>query len=67
MVQGGGLVSIVDGKIVAGNPNKVRFSEEGTTGSGHSTFGNIYKHDLADDYVPEGYMTEQAYKDRSCP
>lgn len=64
MVQGGGLVSIVDGKIVAGNPNKVRFSEEGTTGSGRSTFGQVYMHDLADDYVPEGYMTEQTYKDQ---
>ena len=63
MVQGGGLVSIVDGKIVAGNPNKVRFSEEGTTGSGYSTFGNVYMHDLADDYIPEGYMTEKAYND----
>jgi len=63
MVQGGGLVSIVDGKIVAGNPNKVRFSEEGTTGSGHSTHKLLFQSDLADDYIPEGYMTEQAYQD----
>ena len=26
MVQGGGMVSIVDGKIVAGNPNEVKYN-----------------------------------------
>ena len=59
MVQGGGLVSIVDGKIVAGNPNNVRFSERGTTGSGKSTFANQYHSGLADDYVPEGYTIDE--------
>ena len=59
MVQGGGLVSIVDGKIVAGNPNAVRFSEEGKTGSGFDTFGNFRKTDLAEDYIPEGYMIDE--------
>ena len=59
MVQGGGLVSIVDGKIVAGNPNRVRFSEEGKTGSGYSTFGNFRRTDLAEDYIPEGYMLDE--------
>ena len=59
MVQGGGLVSIVDGKIVAGNPNNVRFSERGTTGSGKSTFAKQYHSGLADDYVPEGYTIDE--------
>jgi len=59
MVQGGGLVSIVDGKIVAGNPNDVRFSERGTTGSGKSTFAKQYHRGLADDYVPEGYTIDE--------
>ena len=59
MIQGGGLVSIVDGKIVAGNPNNVRFSERGTTGSGKSTFAKQYHSGLADDYVPEGYTIDE--------
>ena len=59
MVQGGGLVSIVDGKIVAGNPNNVRFSERGTTGSGKSTFANQYHFGLDNDYVPEGYTLDE--------
>ena len=65
MVQGGGLVSIVDGKIVAGNPNDVRFSERGTTGSEKSTFANQHHSGLANDYVPEGYTIDERSNERS--
>jgi|TARA_A100001011_G_scaffold368699_1_gene423269 hypothetical protein len=62
MVQGGGMVSIVDGKIVAGNPNEVKYEltdadRENPTFSGTSRYSTSYRDA---DYVPEGYMDERS-------
>jgi hypothetical protein len=62
MVQGGGMVSIVDGKIVAGNPNEVKYEltdadRENPTFSGTSRYSTSYQ-DAG--YVPEGYMDERS-------
>ena len=60
MVQGGGMVSIVDGKIVAGNPNEVKYEltdadRENPTVSGTSRYSTSYQ-DAG--YTPEGYTSD---------
>lgn len=62
MVQGGGMVSIVDGKIVAGNPNEVKYEltdadRENPRFSGTSRYSTSFQ-DAG--YVPEGYMDERS-------
>jgi hypothetical protein len=70
MVQGGGMVSIVDGNIVAGNPNEVRYDSSGID-QGSGSFVNqikqggveggryekqYYSDERGDNYaIPEGY------------
>ena len=56
------MVSIVDGKIVAGNPNEVKYEltdadRENPTFSGTSRYSTSYRDA---DYVPEGYMDERS-------
>lgn len=60
MVQGGGMVSIVDGKIVAGNPNEVKYELtdeefEKPSFSGNSRYSTSYR-DAG--YTPEGYTSD---------
>ena len=60
MVQGGGMVSIVDGKIVAGNPNEVKYEltdadRENPTFSGTNRYNTSYR-DAG--YTPEGYTSD---------
>ena len=60
MVQGGGMVSIVDGKIVAGNPNEVKYEltdadRENPTFSGTNRYDTSYNDP---GYTPEGYTSD---------
>ena len=60
MVQGGGMVSIVDGKIVAGNPNEVKYELtdeefEKPSFKGTSRYNTSYE---SDGYTPEGYTSD---------
>ncbi len=65
MVQGGGMVSIVDGKIVAGNPNEVKYNltdedYENASISGTNRYTTSYQ-DAG--YAPEGFTSD--YDERS--
>ena len=59
MVQGNGLVSIVDGKIVAGNPNQVRdendMVRERVSNRNEYTLDERSRRVYDDNWVPEGY------------
>ena len=60
MVQGGGLVSIVDGKIVAGNPNQVRdendmVTERVSNRDEYTLDERGRKRIYDDNWTPEGY------------
>jgi hypothetical protein len=59
MVQGNGLVSIVDGKIVAGNPNQVRdendMVRERVSNRNEYTLDERSRRIYDDNWVPEGY------------
>jgi hypothetical protein len=70
MVQGGGLVSIVDGKIVAGNPNESKYQvsdadwddADERISKNRGVYGNtnIQANKFKEGYVPEGYMDERS-------
>ena len=67
MVQGGGMVSIVDGKIVAGNPNEVKhkITDEDWKDyrfKGTDRYKTIFNRE---GYVPEGYMVEDERSDQN--
>ena len=61
MVQGGGMVSIVDGKIVAGNPNEVKYELSDEDYNRASLSGtNRYNTSIFDsNYVPEGFTSDE--------
>ena len=65
MIQGGGMVSIVDGKIVAGNPNEVKYDLSDVDYDKAAFSGtNRYTTSFQDaDYTPEGYTSD--YDERS--
>ncbi len=65
MVQGGGMVSIVDGKIVAGNPNEVKYDLSDVDYNKAAFQGtNKYTTSFQDaDYTPEGFTSD--YDQRS--
>lgn len=61
MVQGGGMVSIVDGKIVAGNPNEIKYNitdedYENYRVGGTDRYKTIYN---KEGYVPEGFTSDE--------
>jgi len=61
MVQGGGMVSIVDGKIVAGNPNEVKYNltdedYENARLGGTSRYKTSYEDA---NYTPEGFTSDE--------
>ena len=70
MVQGGGMVSIVDGKIVAGNPNESKYQvsdadwddADERISKNRGVYGdrNIEVNKFKEGYVPEGYMDERS-------
>ncbi len=70
MVQGGGMVSIVDGKIVAGNPNESKYQvsdadwdyADERISKNRGVYGdrNIQVNKFEEGYVPEGYMDERS-------
>jgi hypothetical protein len=61
MVQGGGMVSIVDGQIVAGNPNEVKYELSDEDYNKASLSGtNRYNTSIFDsNYVPEGFTSDE--------
>jgi len=61
MVQGGGMVSIVDGKIVAGNPNEAKYELSDEDYNKAALSGtNRYKTNIFNaNYVPEGFTSDE--------
>ena len=66
MVEGGGMVSIVDGKIVAGNPNEDTYQLTDKDYEKPSFSGtNRYKTSYQDaGYTPEGYTSDYVADDQ---
>ena len=65
MVEGGGMVSIVDGKIVAGNPNEAKYELSDEDYNKAALSGNKrYNTQIFDsNYAPEGFTSD--YDERS--
>lgn len=68
MVQGGGLVSIVDGKIVSGNPNQVMsegYDQANRINTYNQDFKDNYYDSTAQDKVREKYKIPEETKNLS--